>query len=560
MGRKLKAALPATAIFLLFAASLWLHIFRDLLPFAAARFSRKYSTILYSHPVDRFRPNYAVRESIRSLPKLPPQAIAESVLLPDWEALVFLPSSSNSSTFPSGNSGTVSCLFNTGATSPARPAGTGAFRCILPNRLRRTLPFYTPSLVGSSFSAASQSQQDPPREMMRYTRLVYESVSTSNDVIVFAKGINRRQGTSSTVSGLRCVFSPASGGAIVAVTSVSSSAQEVFRCPHPPSANVSASGSLRVSLASGPDASPIPTVADYLSPRAASLGGAAEAARSPRASICACTMAYNVAKFLQEWVAYHAGIGVDRFFLYDNGSEDELEAAVSRLVSEGFNVMIRFWPWPKTQEAGFSHCAVVNRDTCEWMAFIDVDEFVFSPAWFKSDRPNKSMMGSLIKVDPRVGQVSIICLEFGPSGHRAHPHNGVTQGYTCRLRAESRHKSLVRLDAIDVSLLNSIHHFQLADGFYSRWMPIDTIRVNHYKYQAWKEFKIKFRRRVSTYVADWKENMNMGSNDRTPGLGFKPIKPDGWSHMFCEVNDTGLKEATLKWFSVDESHRMIGEK
>ncbi|WOL05633.1 hypothetical protein Cni_G14362 [Canna indica] len=117
MGRKLKAALPATAIFLLFTASFWLHIFRDLLHFAAARFSLKYSIVL-SHLVDRFRPNYAIRESIRSLPKLSPPAITDSIHLPDWEALVILPSSSNSSTFLRGNSGMVSCLFNTGATSP----------------------------------------------------------------------------------------------------------------------------------------------------------------------------------------------------------------------------------------------------------------------------------------------------------------------------------------------------------------------------------------------------------------------------------------------------------
>ncbi|WOL13345.1 hypothetical protein Cni_G22115 [Canna indica] len=260
MGRKLKAALPATAIFLLFAASFWLHIFHDLLPFVVARFSLKYSTVL-SHHVDRFRPNYSIRESIRSLPKLPLSAIADSVLLPNWEAL---------------------------------------------------------------------SQQDPSREMMWYTWLVYELVSTSDDVIFFAKGINHRHGTNNPVSVLRCIFSPTSGGATIVVTSISSSAQEVFGCPHPPSANVLAAGSLYVSLVFETDALPIPTVAEYLSPHATSIGGAADAARSLRAFIWANTMAYDISKFLPKWVAYHVGIGVDHFFSYDNGSEDKLEAAVSR--------------------------------------------------------------------------------------------------------------------------------------------------------------------------------------------------------------------------------------
>jgi hypothetical protein len=48
-----------------------------------------------------------------------------------------------------------------------------------------------------------------------------------------------------------------------------------------------------------------------------------------------------------------------------------------------------------------------------------------------------------------------------------------------------RHKSLVRPESVHPTLLNSVHHFQLRAGF-----------------------KVKFRRRVSTYVADWTEPVN----------------------------------------------------
>ena len=97
-------------------------------------------------------------------------------------------------------------------------------------------------------------------------------------------------------------------------------------------------------------------------------------------------MVRDVAKFLREWVAYHAAVGVDRFFLYDNGSQDDLAGEVRQLRASGFDVSTRPWPWPKTQEAGFSYAAAAHRDSCEWMAFVDVDEFIFSPRWAQSSR------------------------------------------------------------------------------------------------------------------------------------------------------------------------------
>jgi hypothetical protein len=257
-------------------------------------------------------------------------------------------------------------------------------------------------------------------------------------------------------------------------------------------------------------------------------------------------MVRNVAKFLPEWVKYHAAIGVDQFFLYDNASEDDLADTVARLKSGGVNISTVAWPWTKTQEAGFSHCAASHKASCEWMAFMDVDEFIFSSEWEKYENPSKSLLGELVSVNPDVGQIYFPCYDFGPSGQTAHPQEGVCQGYTCRLRKLMRHKSLVRLDAVRDSLLNSIHHFELKSGFHWVWTKI--ARVNHYKFQAWTEFKSKFIRRVSTYVADWSDPVNLQSNDRAPGLGVDPVEPAGWAESFCDIRDKAMKELTEKWF------------
>nr|GEX18399.1 glycosyltransferase family 92 protein-like [Tanacetum cinerariifolium] len=248
----------------------------------------------------------------------------------------------------------------------------------------------------------------------------------------------------------------------------------------------------------------------------------------------------------EEWVIYHANIGVEKFVLYDNGSDDDLDEVVKVLKSRGYDVEVRFWLWPKTQEAGYSHAAFVDKGSCKWMMYIDVDEFVYSPKW-KSLKPSKGLLSALLPSSP-YGQVMIKCYEFGPSGQKKHPLTGVTQGYNCRKEVENRHKSIVLLDAVHESLLNMIHHFKLKDGYKSMKVEFQSVAVNHYKYQAWVEFKAKFRRRVSAYVVDWTRSVNLKSNDRAPGLGYSAVKPDGWEDRFCEVHDNRLRDLTRRWF------------
>jgi len=401
------------------------------------------------------------------------------------------------------------------------------------------------------------------RRPVKWNSLVYESSVQSHeyadDLILFAKGINRRQGINAKPRNLRCVFNN------TVETVVTATAQEIFRCKQPEKRLRPALVGAKVTLRSvrKNNSFQLPSVAyyhpDHIIP--------ALKRESRKLQLCACTMVFNGAKFLKEWIVYHSHLGVEQFFIYDNNSDDNLEEIIKSMADSSYNVKRHPWPWAKTQEAGFAHCALQARDSCHWVMFTDIDEFVFSPRWLNQWPNSTSNALGLLLINettqminstsslsgsPIIGQVSINCRNFGPSNLKSHPPQGVTQGYTCRQKLEQRHKSIVLLDALSPSLRNAIHHFELKPGYKTMRLTSSEVVINHYKYQAWSEFKAKFRRRVSAYVADWKDSKNLSSKDRVPGLGNEAIEPPGWENKFCEVNDTALRKFTNRVFSVTE--------
>ncbi|KAL3830519.1 hypothetical protein ACJIZ3_019321 [Penstemon smallii] len=538
MARHIRTTFLYVVASIVFCASLYHHYLRD----AIAPFPPSPAAILPTSSAA----NYALHENLSAAYTVnnaaaiptPPPISTTAVLIPDWQVLVILSPEITTLNLD----GDYFCLYDTNEVSPARFSGLlhfpdrATFCCLLPVKARRRFPLLKQPMLLKS--PENPPARPPPPLLLRWTFLVYDSLTTDNDVVLFVKGVNIRQGINRLPSEFNCVF----GDDVInsVRTAVTTSMQEVFRCQRP---NLTAVSSVKVSLEIVAENRVVPSVA-YYSPAPRKLEY-----RNGKSLLCASTMVYDVAKFLKEWVLYHSKIGVEKFLLYDNGSDDDLGKVVNELVKEGFDISTYFWLWPKTQEGGFSHGAIYARDACTWMMFIDVDEFVYSPSWINVSQPSKSLLHTLITSNSTgLGQISIGCHEFGPSGQKVHPVLGVTQGYNCRKVLENRHKSIVLLEAVDDSLLNVIHHFILKPEYIPRNLDANDMVVNHYKYQAWPEFKAKFRRRVSAYVLDWTQKLNPNSNDRTPGLGFSPVEPEGWPQKFCEVYDNNLKDLTLKWF------------
>jgi hypothetical protein len=120
----------------------------------------------------------------------------------------------------------------------------------------------------------------------------------------------------------------------------------------------------------------------------------AEMKNSPwKYNLSVCALFKNESHFLKEWIEYHRLVGVDHFYLYNNGSFDRFREVLRPYLKEGLVTLV-YWPdlvppgegepflWPlTTQLTAFGNALVwtaVNQT--KWMIFLDVDEFLVPPS------------------------------------------------------------------------------------------------------------------------------------------------------------------------------------
>ncbi|KAL0431597.1 UNVERIFIED_CONTAM: Glycosyltransferase family 92 protein RCOM [Sesamum radiatum] len=434
-------------------------------------------------------------------------SIRETVIFPD-QALVFLKYPPSAALFTKDDINCIYLLPN--SSRPQLELSPSSVDYDYGNHQIVRCPLQPRGLILSL--AVKHNGNLTPGPMYRWDSLAYEAmIDRDNSTIVFVKGLNLRSARVADSSRFKCLYGwDLTKPKFVLSADAISVAQEIVRCRTP----LSILNRLQRFTSSFNDSIKVSVRV---------IG------RRTLNSIARVKRQYGSEQLARE---------------KQHEFDDDIEGVVESLVDASYKVTRHVWPWIKTQEAGFAHCALRAQDSCEWVGFIDVDEFFHLPSGLSL----KDVVANASRPS-EVAELRVPCHSFGPSGLKKVPMKGVMAGYTCRLAAPERHKSIVKPEALDTSLINVVHHFHLKSGFRHINMNRSKLVINHYKYQVWEVFKEKFYRRVATYVSDWQQERNVGSKDRAPGLGTKAIEPLDWSMRFCEVKDTGLRDRILKTFT-----------
>lgn len=106
---------------------------------------------------------------------------------------------------------------------------------------------------------------------------------------------------------------------------------------------------------------------------------------NPRAGegwyLSAATVFQDEAPYVEEWLAFCVSEGIEHVLLYDNGSSDNFREVLEPWIAAGIAEVID-WPlhWKSgAQVKAFKDALGRLRGRSRWVAFIDIDEFLFSP-------------------------------------------------------------------------------------------------------------------------------------------------------------------------------------
>lgn len=132
----------------------------------------------------------------------------------------------------------------------------------------------------------------------------------------------------------------------------------------------------------------------------------------------------NEARYLDDWLTFHAGVGVEHFYLYNNKSTDDYQTVLEPWIRKGM-VTLTDWPYHAAQIAAYADCIARHKNDTRWMALIDIDEFVFSP--------QARHLPDVLKRYDKVPGVFAYWVLFGSSGHEKRPEASQIDAYTMRM-------------------------------------------------------------------------------------------------------------------------------
>lgn len=170
-----------------------------------------------------------------------------------------------------------------------------------------------------------------------------------------------------------------------------------------------------------------------------------------------CTIYRDQAEYLAEWVEFHLLVGADRLFLYNNNSTDHHRDVLAPYLRDG-TVVLHDWAikFPRAVKTAINHCLSEHRDDSRWIAFIDLDEFLFSPTLVP--------VSELLPEYERHPAVCVVALEYGTSGHVTDPPGLVTENYVYRWMPPKGAAVKCIVDPARTQRAESAHRFAYQEG------------------------------------------------------------------------------------------------
>ncbi len=225
----------------------------------------------------------------------------------------------------------------------------------------------------------------------------------------------------------------------------------------------------------------------------------------------------NASRYIEEWINYHRIVGVEKFYIYDNESNDNLREVLKPYIKSGI-VEYFYWAGKKQQDIVYNDALKRLRLTSKYVAFIDDDEFIVP-------MNGKTIRNVLEELDLKAPEAGLV-VSWWSYGSRETENTTINDLVIERFKFHEKitkeTKSAVK------SIVNPrlafradyVHIFRYIKNFYSvdenkniclkglgNSNNVHKIRINHYHTKSLDEFLKKKSRGDAVYGEYYKENI-----------------------------------------------------
>lgn len=206
--------------------------------------------------------------------------------------------------------------------------------------------------------------------------------------------------------------------------------------------------------------------------------------------LCVVAIFKNEGHILREWLDHYRKEGVSKFFLINNGSDDD---GWKQATADANDVQVVLLPEKHMQTVHYNRILSCAKKF-KWVMVVDLDEFVYARG------AHRTIPSFLRTLSPEIDQVLIGWTMFGSNGHDVQPKS-VINSFTRRYHHKdspsyfSNPKYIARTEFI---LELGVHSAKTIRGTVHKIAPAsltEPLRLNHYAIQS-KEFfrNVKMKR------------------------------------------------------------------
>jgi glycosyltransferase involved in cell wall biosynthesis len=205
----------------------------------------------------------------------------------------------------------------------------------------------------------------------------------------------------------------------------------------------------------------------------------------------------NEAPYIAEWIEYHLLVGVTKFYIYDNGSTDNLKQILEPYIKEGIVTYV-YYPGHHQQVNAMNNAIRKSLKETFWLACIDTDEFIVPISTLS--------LPEFLQNFEDVPGLEINWLMYGDNGQERKTEGLIIERFRTRSFEEfavNKHvKSIVNPRAVYMAGVHNAVYFdaqysvntnKVANKHYfsDRNGCFDKVVINHYFTRSLEEYLLK---------------------------------------------------------------------